>query len=250
MKFVDEGYIIHCRKHGENSLILTVLCKEYGKVCGYVRSGLNKKTLAVFQPGNKVKIDAWSRVDDNMLSLKVELLVPYAVNFLNNADKLRVLSCFCALCNQCLPELQPLDRFYYFAESFVNLIGEDNWITHYCFFEFYLLEFLGVGLDLSECSATGTTENLAFVSPKTGRAVCREAGEPYRSRLFLYPYFIVEQNYHPEAAETADLLRMTEFFLNKNFFVIHNLKFPDCRANLAEIVKKTQEYQCPKQMKK
>ena len=250
MKFVDEGYIIHCRKHGENSLILTVLCKEYGKVCGYVRSGLNKKTLAVFQPGNKVKIDAWSRVDDNMLSLKVELLVPYAVNFLNNADKLRVLSCFCALCNQCLPELQPLDRFYYFAESFVNLIGEDNWVTHYCFFEFYLLEFLGVGLDLSECSATGTTENLAFVSPKTGRAVCREAGEPYRSRLFLYPYFIVEQNYHPEAAETADLLRMTEFFLNKNFFVIHNLKFPDCRANLAEIVKKTQEYQCPKQMKK
>ena len=250
MKFVDEGYIIHCRKHGENSLILTVLCKEYGKVCGYVRSGLNKKTLAVFQPGNKVKIDAWSRVDDNMLSLKVELLVPYAVNFLNNADKLRVLSCFCALCNQCLPELQPLDRFYYFAESFINLIGEDNWVTHYCFFEFYLLEFLGVGLDLSECSATGTTENLAFVSPKTGRAVCREAGEPYRSRLFLYPYFIVEQNYHPEAAETADLLRMTEFFLNKNFFVIHNLKFPDCRANLAEIVKKTQEYQCPKQMKK
>ena len=250
MKFVDEGYIIRCRRHGENSLILTVLCKENGKVCGYVRSGLSKKNLAVFQLGNKVRIDAWSRVDDNMLSLKIELITPDAVNFLNNADKLRVLSCFCALCNQCLPELQPLDRFYYFAESFINLIGEDNWVTHYCFFEFYLLEFLGVGLDLSECSATGTTENLAFVSPKTGRAVCREAGEPYRSRLFLYPYFIVEQNYHPEAAETADLLRMTEFFLNKNFFVIHNLKFPDCRANLAEIVKKTQEYQCPKQMKK
>ena len=194
--------------------------------------------MATFQPGNKVKIDAWSRVDDNMLSLKVELIAPYAVNFLADADKLRVLSCLCALCRQCLPELQPLDRFYWFIESFVNLINEDNWLTHYCFFEFYLLDFLGVGLDLSECAATGTTENLAYVSPKTGRAVCREAGEPYRDRLFLFPEFIVTQNYRPDAFEMADLLKMTEFFLNKNFFAIHNLKFPECRVNLAEIVKK------------
>ena len=119
-----------------------------------------------------------------------------------------------------------------------NLINEDNWLTHYCFFEFYLLDFLGIGLDLSECAATGTTENLAYVSPKTGRAVCREAGEPYRDRLFLFPEFIVTQNYRPNAFEMADLLKMTEFFLNKNFFAIHNLKFPECRVNLAEIVKK------------
>lgn len=236
MKFVDEGYIINCRKHGETSLILTVLCKEYGKVCGYVRSGLNKKTLATFQPGNLVSVDAWSRVDDNMLSLKIELITPHAVNFLNDANKLRVLSCFCALSNQCLPELQPLDRFYYFAESFINLIGEKNWLTHYSYFEYYLLEFLGVGLDLSECAATGTSENLAFVSPKTAKAVCLEAGLPYQNRLFKYPHFIIEQNYWPTASELADLLKMTGFFLNKNFFAIHNLKFPDCRANLAEIV--------------
>lgn len=236
MNFIDEGYIINCRKHGETSLILTVLCKQYGKVCGYVKSGLNKKTLATFQPGNLIKIDAWSRVDDNMLSLKVELIKPHAVNFLNDANKLRVLSCFCALSNLCLPELQPLDRFYYFAESFINLVSEDNWLTHYCYFEFYLLEFLGIGLDLSECSATGTTENLEFVSPKSSRAVCLEAGEPYRTRLFKYPHFIAQHNYHPTSLETADLLKMTGFFLNKNFFAIHNLKFPDCRVNLAEIV--------------
>ena len=238
MNFTDEGYIINCRRHGEKSLILTVLCKEYGKVCGYVKSGINKKNLAVFQQGNLVKIDAWSRVDDNMLLLKVELITPHAVNFLNNADKLRVLSCFCALNNTCLPELQPLDRFYWFCESFVNLINEGNWLTHYSLFEFYLLEFLGIGLDLSECSATGTTENLEFVSPKTAKAVCYEAGLPYQNRLFKFPHFIVEQNFCPAPSEVADLLRMTEFFLNKNFFAIHNLNFPDCRANLAEIVRK------------
>ncbi len=238
MQFVDEGYIIKCRKHGEKSLIITVLCKNYGKVCGYVKNAMTKKNMAVFQPGNLVKIDAWSRVDDNMLLLKVELIKPYAVNFITSADKLRSLSCFCALSDICLPELQPLDRFYYWVESFVNLILEDNWITHYCFFEYSLLEFLGVGLDLSECAATGTTENLEFVSPKTGKAVCYEAGLPYRDRLFKYPHFIVEQNFSPTPSEMADLLRLTEFFLNKNFFAIHNLKFPECRDNLAEIVEK------------
>ena len=237
MQFVDEGYIINCRKHGEKSLILTVLCRQHGKVCGYVKSGLNKRNLAVFQIGNQVKIEAWSRVDDNMLLLKVELISPKAVNFLGNADKLRTLSCFCALSNVCLPELQPLDRFYYFAESFVDLINEENWLTHYSFFEFFLLEFLGIGLDLTECAATGTSENLEFVSPKTGRAVCYSAGLPYQDRLFKFPHYILKQNYNPPVDELINLLKMTEFFLNKNFFVIHNLKFPDCRVNLAEIVR-------------
>lgn len=237
MQFSDEGYLINCRRHGERSLIVTVLCKQYGKVCGYVKSGVSKKNLAVFQVGNLVQIDAWSRVDDNMLSLKVELIRPTAVNFLADADKLRALSSLCALCNVCLPELQPLDDFYDFTADFVNLINEDNWISHYCFFEFKLLEFLGVGLDLSRCSATGTTENLAFVSPKTARAVCLEAGLPYQHRLFAYPHFIRDENLFPSPRETADFLKMTEFFLNKNFFLIHNLKFPDCRVNLAEIVK-------------
>lgn len=236
MQFTDEGYIINCRKHGEKSLVLTILCKEYGKVCGYVKSGVSKKNLAVFQLGNKIKIDAWSRVDDNMLLLKTELIKPYAVNFISSADKLRVLSCFCALSNLCLPELQPLDRFYYWVESFVNLIDEKHWLMNYSLFEFYLLDFLGIGIDLSECSATGKTENLEFVSPKSAKAVCKESGEPYKDRLFKFPHFVVEQNFEPTNAEVADLLRMTEFFLNKNFFAIHNLKFPDCRVNLAEII--------------
>lgn len=238
MKFTDQGYIINLRKHGENSLILTVLTKEHGKLTGYVKNCLSKKNLAVYQFGNFVEVEAYSRVDDNMLSLKVELISPTAVNFLSNSDKLQVLSAFCALSNACMPELENLERFYYYVESFFNLINEDNWLTHYAYYEFYLLEFLGVGLDLSECSATGTTKNLEFVSPKTGKAVCLEAGTPYKDRLFMYPHFILNQNYHPQAGELVDLLKMTEFFLYKNFFASHSLKFPESRANLAEIISK------------
>ena len=234
MKFSDEGYIINCKKHGERSLILTVLCKNYGKVCGYVKSGLSKKNLAIFQLGNLIKFDAWSRVDDNMLSLTVELITPHAVNFMSSPQKLTALSSFCALSEMCLPELQPLDRFYYLADSFVNLINEDNWLTHYCYFEFYLMSFLGVALDLEKCSVTGSYDNLKYVSPRTGKAVCEEVGLPYHKRLYAYPQFILDKNYQPKRNEIKNLLKMTEFFLHKNFFRTHYLKFPPNRANLLD----------------
>ena len=194
------------------------------------------QNLAAFQLGNFLKIDAYARVEDNMLSFRTELITPTAVNFMSDGRKLRVLSSFCALVDACLPEQDNLEKFYDYANVFFNLIGEENWITHYAFFEFYLLEYLGVGLDLTECAATGTTENLAYVSPKTGKAVCAAAGEPYKEKLYKYPHFILERNYHPSVEELKDLLNLTEFFLYKNFFAAHGLKFPAVRANLAEIV--------------
>lgn len=231
-KFTDEGYIINLRKHGESSVILTVLTRNNGKIVGFVKNALTKKNLGVYQLGNQITVEAYARVDENMLSLKVELMTPTAVNFMSSSQKLDALASFCELANVCMPEQMSLERLYYFVDSFFNLMNEDNWLTHYAYFEFYLLEFLGISLDLSECSATGTIENLKYVSPKTGKAVSAEAGEPYKNRLFSFPQFILEQNYAPTSQELKDLLEMTEFFLNKNFFQTHGLKFPSNRANL------------------
>ena len=237
MQFQDEGYIINLRKHGERSLILNMLNKNNRKITGYVKNCLSKKNLGTFQIGNLVTVDAYARVEDNMLSFKIELLSPCSVNFMADALKLEALTALCGLCNVCMPEQENLERFYDFVADFFNFINEDNWITHYSFFEFYLLDYLGIGLDLSECSATGTTENLKFVSPKTGKAVCEEAGLPYKDRLFAFPQYIVDKNYRPKPDEIVDLLSMTEFFLNKNFFQTHNLKFPANRANLGTNLK-------------
>ncbi len=232
MQFSDCGYIVNLKKHGENSLIVTVVCKDHGKLIGYCSHCYNKKSAPVFQLGNFVKINAYSRLEENMLSFKLELITPHSVDFMFDEIKLSVLSSFCELCNTCLPEKEPLERFYWYVESFFNLIHQDNWLTHYCYFEFYLLEYLGIGLDLSECSATGSTQNLQYVSPKTAKAVCAQAGEPFKDRLFAYPHFIVSQNYCPSPTEQKQLLQMTEFFLNKNFFQTHNLKLPKNRASL------------------
>lgn len=234
MRFIDEGYIVDLRKYGESSVIVTLVSKRHGLLRGFVRNGLSKKNLGIYQLGNLISIDAYARIEENMLSFKTELLMPTAVNFMNDAEKLSTLSSLCSLAVACLPENENLERFYYYVESFFQLINEQNWFVHYAFFEFYLLEYLGIGLDLTECADTGTTENLAYVSPKSGKAVCEESGAPYKDRLFLYPHFIVDKNYNPQSEEVTDLLKMTGFFLNKNFFQIHSLKFPLNRASLLE----------------
>lgn len=239
MQFSDEGYIINMRRHGENSLILTVLTKNNGKLTGYVKNCIHKKNLATFQLGNSISLNAYSRLEENMLSLHVELLRAHAVNFMNSPAKISALSSLCELCNSCLPEKENIEGFYTIVGNFFNVIHEDNWVTHYSYFEFYLLKYLGVGLDLSSCSATGSRENLLYISPKTGKAVCAEAGHPYRDRLYAYPQYIVDKNYHPHTQEVADLLKMTEFFLNKNFFQLHGLKFPENRVNLRDKLLKT-----------
>ncbi len=234
MQFNDEGYIVAVRRYGENSLIINAISKEHGLISGFVKGGGSKKNAGVYQIGNQISFEAYARIEENMLTLKTELLAPVAVNFMSSPAKLAALSSLCALCLSCLPEKENLERFYYYIDSFFQLINQENWITHYCFFEFYLLEYLGIGLDLSECAATGSRENLAYVSPKSGRAVCRESGEIYASRLYAYPHFIVDKNYFPTPREMADLLKMTAFFLSKNFFQTHGLKFPKNRANLLE----------------
>ncbi|MDR1025912.1 MAG: DNA repair protein RecO [Lactobacillus sp.] len=232
MNITDEGYIINMRKHGESSLILTVVTREHGKIVGYAKGGLSKKSLGIYQLGNYIRVDAYARVEENMLSFKCELLAPTSVNFLSDPRKLACLSSLCALCNGCLPEKDNIERLFYYIDSFFNLILEDNWVSNYSYFEYYLLDYLGIGLDLSECSATGATDNLTFVSPKTAKAVSYEAGLPYKDRLFAFPHYILDNNYHPQAPDVKNLLKMTEFFLNKNFFSTHNLKFPQSRANL------------------
>ena len=230
----DEGYIINLCRHGEKSLILTILTKEHGKMVGYVKNCLNKKSLGVYQQGNQIRVEAYARVEENMWNFHIELIQANAANFITDPKKLAVLSSFCALCKDTMPESQNVENLYLCVERFFNFINEDNWLTHYCYFEFYLMSFLGISLDLEKCAVTGSYDNLKYVSPKSGKAVCEEIGFPYRQQLYKYPQFILDKNYHPQQEEMKNLLEMTGFFLHKNFFRTHYLKFPTNRATLLE----------------
>ncbi|MBQ9271283.1 MAG: DNA repair protein RecO [Alphaproteobacteria bacterium] len=238
MQFSGEGYIIKVRKHGEQSVIVTLVCPHHGKIVGYVKGGLSKRGLGVYQVGNYISYNAYMRLEENMPSLRgVELLHSHTADFVLNNDKIGALVSMCRLLDECVAQNDDLGAFFNVIDDFFRHINDENWLVYYSFFEFYLLDFLGIGLDISECAVTGKHTDLRYISPKTGRAVCAEAGAPYKDRLFAYPQYIIEHNYMPQKSEIANVLTMTGCFLEKNFLMQHNLKLPENRANLLGLVR-------------
>ncbi len=242
MQISDEGYIVKILRHGENSLIVTLLSIAHGKITGFIKSAASKKKLGVYQLGNKVSFNAYARLDNHMPQLKgVELLKSNVAHVLSNSYKLALLSSFCELFNACLPENEPLEGLIRSISLFMDHLESKMWLQNYAISEFRLLYFLGIGLDLGSCVVTGSIENLAFVSPKSGRAVCYEVGKTYENKLFKYPHFAINKHINPTLEDVLDLLKMNEFFLKKNFFDAHGLKFPKSRANLLKILSQMKE---------
>ncbi|MBP1531940.1 MAG: DNA repair protein RecO [Alphaproteobacteria bacterium] len=238
MQFSGEGYIIKVRNHGEKSAIVTLVCPYHGKIVGYVNGALNKRNLGIYQIGNYISFNSYARVAENMQSFKgVELLRSHTADFILNDEKIGALASLCSLVDECVAENDDLGSLYKVIDDFFEHINDTNWLVYYSFFEFYLLDFLGIGLDVNECAVTGRHNNLKYISPKSGRAVCEEIGEPYKDKLFAYPQYIVDKNYRPQGGEIANVLNMTGNFLQKNFLRLHNLKFPENRASLLGLTK-------------
>lgn len=242
MQISDEGYIIKILKHGENSLIVTVLSMAHGKMTGFVKGAMSKKKLGIYQIGNKISFNAYARLQENLPVFKgVELCQSNVAHLIENPEKLALMRAFCDVFNMTIAENEPLEGLIRSISCFIEGLKDKMWLKNYAVLEFKLLYFLGIGLDLGTCAATGTIENLAFVSPKSGRAVCLSAGLPYRDKLFKYPHFALNKNLEPTKDDVADLIKMTGFFLKKNFFDAHGLQFPLTRANLQEILSDLKE---------
>ena len=238
MQFSGEGYIIKVRNHGEKSAIVTLVSPQNGKIVGYVNGARTSRNLGIYQPGNYISFNAYARVEENMLSFKgVELLRSHTADFVLNEEKIGALVSLCRLLDECVAENDNLGGFYTAVDDFFTHINEKNWLVYYSFFEYYLLDFLGIGLDISECAVTGRRVDLRYVSPKTGRAVCAEVGAPYKDKLFAYPQYIADRNYQPQNKEIADVLVMTGNFLQKNFLNQHNLRLPENRDSLLGMAK-------------
>jgi DNA repair protein RecO (recombination protein O) len=97
-------------------------------------------------------------------------------------------------------------------------------------FELDFLAELGFGLDLAACAATGAKDELVFVSPRSGRAVSRAAGEPYRDKLMRLPVFLRQDGEPPSPGDLLDAFTLTGFFLDRHAFAPRGLSLPEARA--------------------
>jgi DNA repair protein RecO (recombination protein O) len=232
MQWRDEGLVIGARRHGETSVIVELMTKAHGRHLGLVRGGMGSALRAVLQPGNQVEAVWRARLDHQLGAYLVEPLQSRAARLIDHGYALHGVAFLCALL-RLLPERDPHAELYEMSGLIADrLDAMDHAPALLARFEITLLGALGFGLDLGACALTGAREDLAYVSPKSGRAVSRNAGEPWRERLLRYPAFLQGGDFaaRPDAAELDAAFRLTGHFLNRDVFAPRGAVMPPARG--------------------
>src|ERR1700683_1451068 len=230
MQWTDEGTVLGGRRHGETSVILELMTAERGRHLGLVRGGVGTRLRGVLQPGNSLRATWRARLDEHLGHYAVEGINLRAAGFLTAAHAVHGVTHVSALC-RLLAEREPHARIYGALEDILDKIEDPfSAATSIARFELAFLAELGFGLDLEVCAATGTTTDLIYVSPRSGRAVSRSAGGEYRDKLLRLPAFLHADDEVPSAADLADAFALTGFFLERHAFEPRGLPMPGERA--------------------
>lgn len=213
MDWQDEGLVLTSRPHGESSAALDVLTLQHGRHAGIVRGGQSRKMQPALQPGTTLHLTWRARLEDHMGSFMIEPLKSRSA-LLSDRLALAALNAVTTLIHFALPERDPHPDLYHRSQALIDrLEGTDDWLADYLDWEVGLLDELGYGLDLGACAVTGTTEDLCYVSPKSGRAVSRAGAGDWASKLLPLPPCLM--GFPPgDRAELLQALATTGWFLD------------------------------------
>ncbi len=248
MEWTDEGIVLSARPHGENAAVVTLLTAELGRHASLVAGGQGRTAQPILQPGNRVKAKWRARLTEHLGNYSLDLLMSHASAWLDAPEILSIIASASAVTEASLPERQPMPGIFAGLATLFALRDADLWGPAYVKWEIGLLQALGFGLDLSQCAASGESENLAYVSPRTGRAVSLAAGEPYREKLFALPGFLIG-GAEWQAADILQGLELTGHFLSRHVFANPHSRLliaipgdlPQARHRLAEYYRKASE---------
>ena len=236
MQWTDEAIVLGVRRHGESSVILELLTRERGRHLGLVRGGAGRRLRGVLQPGNSLRATWQARLDEHLGHYAVEGISLRAAGFLGAAHAVHGVTHLSALC-RLLAEREPHGRIFTALEAILDGIGDvQTAATAIARFELGFLAELGFGLDLAACAATGATADLIYVSPRSGRAVSRAAGEDYRDKLLRLPGFLRTQDEAESLADLAAAFALTGFFLERYAYGPRGLAVPVARARFLAAV--------------
>ena len=244
MDWSDDGIVLSARRHGETSAIVTLLTRERGAHAGLVKGGFSKRSRSTIEPGNRVHASWRARLAEHLGAYHLETAHSHGAQLLDTPDRLAGMSAALAVCAAALPEREPHPALFEVLGAFLEALEHDeigghvkDWGSLYVKFEVGLLQELGFRLDLDHCAATGATQELIWVSPKSGHAVSREAGAPYEDRLLALPAFVREEGSVAHSSqEVMQGLKLTGYFLERHIFAPHDQRLPQARARLVERV--------------
>lgn len=234
MEWSDEGVVLSVRPHGEAAAVLELFTRAHGRHLGLVHGGRSRRLRPILQTGNHLVASWKARLADNLGHFAVELRRGFAAQVMEDAAALAAMTSMTALA-RLLPERDPHPNLFEVTLFVLGFLEERAvWPALVVRWELALLEELGFGLDLSACAASGNTTDLIYVSPKSGRAVSAEAGEPYRDRLLALPAFLrtgAAGNVSPADVEAG--LALTGHFLEARVLGPRGMEMPDARARMS-----------------
>ena len=233
----DEAALLSVRPFGETSVIIEVFSATHGRHAGVVRGGISRKIAPTLQPGAQLSVAWKARLDNHLGAFTVEPIRSRAAVAMGDRLALAGLNAVCALLTLILPEREPHAGLYTRTIGLLDLLGKsDVWPLAYLRWEQALLDEMGFGMDLSACAVRGTNEELIYVSPKTGRAVRRQAAGDWADRLLPLPPVLAGQG-DATNAEIVTALRTTGHFLEHRLIAsLGDRPVPSARARLIEAI--------------
>lgn len=235
--WTDEAALLATRPFGETSVIIEVFSAEHGRHAGVVRGGTSRKIAPMLQPGAQLSVTWKARLDTHLGSFTVEPIRSRAANAMGDRVSLAGLNAVCALLAMVLPEREAHPPLYERTVNLLDLLGQtDIWPLAYLRWEQALLEEMGFAMDLSACAVRGVNEDLAFVSPRTGRAVSREAAGEWADRLLVLPPVLAGKG-DATGAEIAAALGTTGYFIEHRLLRgLGDRPLPAARGRLVDAI--------------
>jgi DNA repair protein RecO (recombination protein O) len=235
MEWSDEGIVLAVRTLGESSVVLSLLTLASGRYSGLVRGGAGRRTRGMLQPGNRIVARWRARLPDHLGTISCEPRQMLAPEILADRLRLVAIAAACAVAETALPEREPVPAIYRsLTDLFAAVESDAEWPAHYVRWEVGLLAELGFAVDLRCCAVTGTAGDLAYVSPRSGRAVSAAAGAPWQQRLLRLPAFLTGDPAPAGRDAIADGLALTGHLLLRHVYAEQRRVLPAARARLAQ----------------
>jgi DNA repair protein RecO (recombination protein O) len=240
MQWTDQGVVLATRRHGERALIVDLLTREHGRHAGLLRGGQGPRLRAQWQIGNRLTVTWRARLADHLGSFSGEVADESIASLFDDRARLAALTAASAMAEAVLPEREPHPRAFAGLNALIAALNDDHrWALAYVEWELALLAELGFGLDLARCAATGATEDLVYVSPRSGQAVSAAAGAPYHDRMLRLPGFLLHgrDSALPVLGDVLDGLDLTGFFLERRVLAPHGRKIPAARTRYVDVLR-------------